>query len=104
MEQACTALFWDDYLDLKLDCWGSVGDISGHLPPFLCRGLSTEVLRSSWGRSHLRSVGFSSRGTWLSRCGSWALERRLSSCGAWAWLLCGIRTRPGPEIEPSPLH
>lgn len=24
---ARTALFWDDYLDLKLACWGSVGDI-----------------------------------------------------------------------------
>ena len=66
----------------------------------------------AWDRSHLRSVGFSSRGTWapvavargLSCCGSWALEHRLSSCGAWAWLLCGIWNLPGPEIEPSPLH
>ena len=40
-----------------------------------------------------RSVGFSS-------CGSWALERRLSSCGPQVYLLCGMWDLPGPGIEP----
>ena len=31
-----------------------------------------------------RYAGFSSCGTQLSSCGSRSLERRLSSCGAWA--------------------
>ena len=35
----------------------------------------------------------------LSSCGSWALECRLSSCGARA-LLPGIWDLPGPGIEP----
>ena len=47
-------------------------------------------------------------GTWasvlvacgLSSCGSWALERRLSSCGTRAWLLSGMWDLPGPGIEP----
>ena len=36
----------------------------------------------------------------LSGCGSRALERRLSSCGAWAWLLCGMWDLPGRGLEP----
>ena len=36
----------------------------------------------------------------LSGCGSRALESRLSSCGAWAQLLCGMWDLPGPGIEP----
>ena len=36
----------------------------------------------------------------LSSCGSRALERRLSSCGAWAYLLCSMWDRPGPGLEP----
>ena len=47
-------------------------------------------------------------GTWasvvaacgLSSCGSQALERRLSSCGAWAQLLRGMWDLPGPGLEP----
>ena len=47
-------------------------------------------------------------GTWasvvvacgLSSCVSWALEHRLSSCGTWAQLLCGMWDLPGPGIEP----
>ena len=38
----------------------------------------------------------------LSSCGSWALERRLSSCGARALLLCGMWDLPRPGLEPSP--
>ena len=36
----------------------------------------------------------------LSSCGSWALERRLSSCGARAELLHGMWDLPGPGLEP----
>ena len=36
----------------------------------------------------------------LSGCGSRALERRLSSCGAQAYLLRGMWDLPGPGLEP----
>ena len=36
----------------------------------------------------------------LSRCGSQALERRLSSCGARTQLLRGMWDLPGPGLEP----
>ena len=36
----------------------------------------------------------------LSSCGSRALERRLSSWGARAQLLCGMWDPPGPGLEP----
>ena len=36
----------------------------------------------------------------LSSCGSQSPECRLSSCGAWAQLLCGMWDPPGPGIEP----
>ena len=47
-------------------------------------------------------------GTWasvvvahgLSSCGSWALERRLRSCGARAQLLRGMWDLPRPGLEP----
>ena len=65
----------------------------------------------SGGYSSLRCAGFSlswllllqstgSRGTGFSSCGSRALERRLSSCGAGAWLLRGTWDLPIPGIEP----
>ena len=52
--------------------------------------------------------GAQALGTWasvvvsrgLSSCGSRALEHRLSSCGTWAQLLCGMWDLPGPGIEP----
>ena len=57
--------------------------------------------------------GFSCCGAWalgewasvivargLSSCGTWDLERRLSSCGVSAWLLRGIWGLPGPGLEP----
>ena len=46
----------------------------------------------------LRSTG--SRGTGFSSCGLRALEHRLSSCGARASLLCGMRNLPRPGLEP----
>ena len=36
----------------------------------------------------------------LSSCGSWALECRLSSCGARAYLLRGMWDLPRPGLEP----
>ena len=36
----------------------------------------------------------------LSSCGFWALESRLSSCGARASLLRGVWELPGPGLEP----
>ena len=36
----------------------------------------------------------------LSSCGSQALERRLSSHGTGAYLLCGMWDLPGPGLEP----
>ena len=36
----------------------------------------------------------------LSSCGSRALERRLSSCGTRAQLLCSMWNLPGPGLEP----
>ena len=73
------------------------------------RGLSLVV--ASRGYSSLRCAGFSlwwllllrstgSRCTGFSSCGSRALERRLSSCGAWAQLLHGMWDLPGPGLEP----
>ena len=57
--------------------------------------------------------GFSCRGAWalgtwasvvvahgFSSCGSRALECRLSSCGTWALLLCGMWDPPRPGLEP----
>ena len=82
----------------------------------LLRGLFLVVVRG--GCSSLRWVGFSlwrllllqttsSKGfssSSFSGCGSWAQEHRLSSCGAWAYLLLGMWNLPGSGIEPSLLH
>ena len=53
---------------------------------------------SLWWLLLLRSTGF--RCTGVSSCGSQALERRLSSCGAWAQLLRGMWDLPRPGFEP----
>ena len=66
---------------------------------------------ASGGYSSLRHAGFSlwwllllrstgSRRMGFRSCGSRALERRLSSCGAWAWLLHVMWDLPGPGLEP----
>ena len=73
------------------------------------RGLS--LVAASGGYSSLWCAGFSLR--WLlllqstgsrcvgfSSCGSEALEHRLSSCGAWAQLFCGMWDLPRPGLEP----
>ena len=36
----------------------------------------------------------------FNSCGSRAVERRLSSCGTRAELLCGVWDLPGPGLEP----
>ena len=53
---------------------------------------------SLWWLFLLQSMG--SRACGLSSCGSWALEHRLSSCGAPAQLPHGIWDLPAPGIEP----
>ena len=55
-------------------------------------GLS--LVTASGGHSSLWCAGFSS-------CGSRALERRLSSCGAEAQLLHGMWDLPRPGLEPA---
>ena len=41
-----------------------------------------------------------SRALGLSSCGPPALERRLSGCGTWAWLLCSMWDLPRPGVKP----
>ena len=41
-----------------------------------------------------------SRAHRLSHCSSWVLERGLSGCGTWAWLLWGMWDPPRPGIKP----
>ena len=62
---------------------------ASHCSGFSCRG--AQVLGA-------RTSVVVARG--LSSCGSWALERRLSSCGAQAELLRGMWDLPGLGIEP----
>ena len=65
---------------------------SGGCPSLWCVGFSLQwllLLRST----DCRRMGFSS-------CGSRALERRLSSWGAWASLLHGMWDLPGPGLKP----
>ena len=65
---------------------------SGGYSSLWCVGFSLWCLLLLWSTGS-RHVGFSS-------CGSWALERRLSSRGARAWLLCSMWDLPGPGLEP----
>ena len=57
-----------------------------------CAGFSFWGLLLLWGLGS-RCVGFSS---W----GPWALEHRLNSCGAQAYLLCSMWDFPAPGTEP----
>ena len=45
--------------------------------------------------------GFRSCCPWLSSCGSQALEHRLRTGAAWAYLLCAMWDLPSPGIEPA---
>ena len=57
-----------------------------------CVGFSLWWILLLWSTGS-RRMGFSS-------CGSWALERKLSSCGAWTFLLSSMWDLPGPGLEP----
>ena len=67
---------------------------SGGYSSLWCVGFSLRWLLLLWSTGS-RRVGFSS-------CGSRALERRLSTCGAWAQLPRGMWDLPGPGIEHAP--
>ena len=64
-----------------------------------CMGFSLRwlLLLQSTGSRH---AGFSSGGSWAQQCGSWALERRLSSCGTQAQLLHGLWDLLRPGLKP----
>ena len=66
--------------------------VSGAYSSLWCAGFSLLWLLS------LQSNG--SRCLGFSNCGSWALERRLSSCGTRAQLLHSMWDLPGPGFEP----
>ena len=80
-------------------CWLSLVAVSGvtlccgarasHCGGFSCCGARALGARSSV----VVACG-------LSSCGSWAPERRLSSYGAQAQVLCGMWDLPGPGLEP----
>ena len=55
---------------------------------------------SCWGAQALGARASVVVAHGLSSCGLHALERRLSSCGAWTQLLRGMWDRPGPGLEP----
>ena len=88
-------------------CKLSLVAASGGYSLLQCTGCSLQwlLLLQSRGSRH---AGFSSCSRrapvvvagGLSSFGSQALERRLSSCGAGAELLRGMRDLPGPGLEP----
>ena len=65
---------------------------SGRYSSSPCAGFSFRCFLLLWSMGS-RRVGFSS-------CGSRALERRLSNCGTWAWLLRGMWDLPRPGLKP----
>ena len=56
-------------------------------------GFPLDAVASLIAEDKFYSSGFRS-------CGTCTLEHRLSSCGAWASLFCGMWDLLGPEIEP----
>ena len=80
-------------------CGLSLVEASRGYPSLRCTGFSSRWPLPLWstGSRHTASAVVA-RG--LSTCGSWALERRLSSCGAQAQPLHGTWDPPGPGIEP----
>lgn len=62
--------------------------------PFCAQAFSLVVSEAKFS---LLCTGFSS---WsLPYCRTWNLEHRLSRCGAWDQLLCGMLDLPGPGIK-----
>ena len=72
-------------------CWVFVAAGGGY-SSLRCEGFSLRWLLLLW------SMG--SRCTGFSSCGLWALEHRLSSCGAWAQLLHGVWDPPRLGLKP----
>ena len=72
---------------------------SGGYSSLRCTGFSLRwlLLLRSMGSRHASSVVVAHG---LNSCGTWALERRLSSCDARAQLLSGMWDPPGPGLEP----
>ena len=83
--------FWRRWVFVAA-CGLSLIVVSGGYSSLRCAGFSLWWLLLLWSTGS-RRVGFSS-------CGSWALECRVSSSGAWAQLLRGMWDLPGPGIEP----
>ena len=80
---------------INLFIFGCVGS------SLLCAGF-LQLLRAG---TTLRCGARASRCGGFSFCGAralgeWALERRLSACGEWAQLLCGMWDLPGPGLKP----
>ena len=84
-------LFWLHCIFVAA-CGLSLVAVSGGHSSFWCVGFSSWWLLLLWSMDS-RHTGFSS-------CGSRALERRLSSCGAQAQLLRDMWDLPGPGLEP----
>ena len=71
--------------------------VSGGYSSLQCAGLSLQWLLLLWSTGAWALVVVAHR---LSSCGLWALECRLSSCGARAQLLRSMWDLPGPGLEP----
>ena len=80
-------------------CGLSVVVVSRGYSLLWCAAFSLQWLLLLWSTGS-RRAGFSSCGMWLRSCGSRALERRLSSCGARAYLFRGMWDLPEPVLEP----
>ena len=84
-------IFWLHWVFVAVHGLSLVAVIRGY-SSMRCVGFSLWWLLLLWSMGS-RHVGFSS-------CGSRALEHRLSSCGAWAYLLCSMWDPPGPGLKP----
>ena len=81
--------------------WGFLSSCSERGLLFVAvRGLLTEVASFCCGARALGAQASVVVACGLSSCGSWALEHRLSSCGARAYLLRSMWDPPGPGLEP----
>lgn len=70
-------------------------------PGFSEWGILFRVLCGSLIALRLRAGGAPALGTWAPAV---TAARGLSSCGAWAQLLCGMCNLPRPGMNPRPLH
>ena len=103
-------LFFKICLFFTLFIFGCIGSSLLHMD-FLQLWRVGATLPCSMQASHCSGIshcGAQALGMWasvvvahgLSSCGSWAPERRLSSCGARAQLLHGMWDLAGPGLEP----